>query len=174
MELNFWARLVLAVLATWRITHLLAREDGPADLVVQLRALMGSGFFGRLLDCFYCLSLWVAAPLAFLVVRAPADLFLTWLALSGAACLLERLGQEPVVIQPLPEMSGEANHGMLWTETVGDDPQADGSARRPGSTADIDPVASRVSGGRSADFRAATSGSADGSCDESETGGTLR
>ena len=40
----FWARLVLAVLATWRLTHLLAREDGPADLVVRLRARLGTGW----------------------------------------------------------------------------------------------------------------------------------
>ena len=37
VDTAFWARLVLAVLATWRLTHLLAREDGPADLLVRLR-----------------------------------------------------------------------------------------------------------------------------------------
>lgn len=119
-ELGFWARFVLAILATWRITHLLAREDGPGDVVVRLRERLGSSAFGTLMDCFYCLSLWVAAPLALLVARTPVDLLLAWPALSGAACLLERLRPEPVVIQPLPESKGETNNGMLWTEAVGD------------------------------------------------------
>lgn len=95
-------RFILAVLATWRITHLLASEDGPWDLVVRLRARLGRSFAGRLMDCFYCLSIWVAAPIAFFVTRTPMQLVVTWLALSGAACLLERIGQQPVSIQPLP------------------------------------------------------------------------
>jgi hypothetical protein len=60
---EFWPRFVLSILATWRITHLLAKEDGPADLVVRLRARFGSASAGKLMDCFNCLSVWVAAPL---------------------------------------------------------------------------------------------------------------
>ena len=117
-EIGWWARFVLAVLATWRITHLLASEDGPADLVVRLRAHLRGGFFGKLMDCFHCLSFWVAAPMSWFVSRRPVDLLLTWLALSGAACLLERLGQESVVIQPpLRETKGDVKDGMLWSET---------------------------------------------------------
>ena len=95
-------RFVLAVLATWRITHLLASEDGPWDLVVRLRARLGRSFAGSLMDCFYCLSVWVAAPMAFFVSRNPMELVVTWLALSGAACLLERIDQQPISIQALP------------------------------------------------------------------------
>ena len=40
-ELGFWPRFVLAVLATWRVTHLLASEDGPGDLIVRFRRLLG-------------------------------------------------------------------------------------------------------------------------------------
>jgi hypothetical protein len=101
-ELGFWPRFVLAVLATWRLTHLLASEDGPADLLARLRARMGHGLLGELMDCFQCLSLWVAAPLAAFVALRPWDWVLSWLALSGGACLLERLGRDPVVIQPDP------------------------------------------------------------------------
>ena len=49
-EINFWPKFVLAVLATWRITHLLANEDGPADLIVLLRTRLGNGFAGKLSD----------------------------------------------------------------------------------------------------------------------------
>ena len=92
-EGSFWIRFVLAVLATWRITHLLASEDGPADLVVRFRARLGNRLIGKLLDCFQCLSLWIALPIAFFVSWKPLDLLFTWLALSGAACLLERIGE---------------------------------------------------------------------------------
>ena len=58
----YW--LVLGILGVWRITHLFYAEDGPWDIFVRLRKLAGSGFWGKLLDCFYCLSLWIAVPFA--------------------------------------------------------------------------------------------------------------
>lgn len=82
--------LVLGVLAVWRVTHLLNGEDGPGDILVKLRRLGGDGFWGRLLDCFYCLSLWVAAPAAVLLAGDWLERGFLWLALSGGACLLER------------------------------------------------------------------------------------
>lgn len=119
-ETSLEIKLVLAVLATWRITHLLANEDGPADVIARLRARLGDGFAGKLMDCFYCLSLWVAAPAALFVCGKPPDLPLTWLALSGAACLLERMSREPAVIQPIPQTKeGDWDHGMLRSETNG-------------------------------------------------------
>jgi hypothetical protein len=80
----------IAILGVWRITHLLAAEDGPADVVVRLRRAAGDGFWGRLLDCFYCLSLWVAVPFALVVGQRWLERVLLWLALSAGAILLER------------------------------------------------------------------------------------
>jgi hypothetical protein len=118
--MDFWPQLALGILATWRITHLLVKEDGPADLVVRFRARLGHGIVGKLMDCFECLSLWVAVPIAFLVSGRPLDLLLIWLGLSGGACLLERVGQEPVVIQPMPQTTeGDTDIGMLRSETSG-------------------------------------------------------
>src|ERR1019366_970232 len=99
--LDVWARFVLAVLATWRVTHLLASEDGPADINVRFRALLGQSIVGKLMDCFNCLSLWVAALAVLFVSRKPLEWLFCWLALSGGACLLERFGHEPVVLQPV-------------------------------------------------------------------------
>jgi hypothetical protein len=83
-------RFVLAALATWRVTHLLVAEDGPADVVVRLRRRAGFGWAGDVLDCFYCLSVWVAVPFtAGLTGRRRVDP-LSCLAVSGAACLLEQ------------------------------------------------------------------------------------
>ncbi len=93
---DFVVRVVLAVLATWRISHLLAEEDGPADLILRLRRRLGDGMLGALMDCFFCLSLWVAVPLTFLLTNDPLMWVVCWLAVSGAACLLQRLTAPPV------------------------------------------------------------------------------
>jgi hypothetical protein len=79
---------ILCTLAVWRIAHLLSQEDGPFDAVIKFRKLFGQGFFGSLLDCFYCLSLWIAIPFAILLSNAWLQGIITWLALSGASCLL--------------------------------------------------------------------------------------
>jgi hypothetical protein len=89
MEAGFY-RLVLGLLCVWRITHLLVAEDGPWDLSVRLRRAAGSGFWGKLLDCFECLSLWVAVPFAAVLGSSWLERGLCWLGFSAAAILLEK------------------------------------------------------------------------------------
>jgi Protein of unknown function (DUF1360) len=99
---EFVVRFVLAVLATWRVTHLLADEDGPADVIVRLRSTLGNSIAGSLMDCFNCLSLWIAAPTALFVAHSLVRWTISWLAISGAACLLQRIGEPPVVFESGP------------------------------------------------------------------------
>ena len=82
--------LVIGVLGVWRVTHLLWGEDGPFDVLVRIRRLFGNGVFGQMLDCFYCLSLWVAMPFAWVLATTWRERALLWLAFSGGASLLER------------------------------------------------------------------------------------
>ena len=96
----YW--FLLGVLAVWRITHLLQAEDGPWDLVIRLRKLAGNGFWGNLMDCFYCLSLWVALPIALLIGDSHVERFLLWMALSAAAILLERITHREQDPPPAP------------------------------------------------------------------------
>jgi hypothetical protein len=117
---NLWFRLVLALLATWRVSHLLADEDGPADVIARMRAWLGDRMIGKLMDCFNCLSLWIAAPAALFVSRRPWEWFVTWLALSGGACLLQQFHHDPVVIEPVSEFEEGELHHVLRTETRGD------------------------------------------------------
>jgi Protein of unknown function (DUF1360) len=84
-------RFLLGTLFVWRITHLLNAEDGPWDVVVRLRRQAGEGFFGQALDCFYCLSMWIAAPVAIGLRKKVGDCILLWPALSAGAILLERV-----------------------------------------------------------------------------------
>ncbi|MBW8875771.1 MAG: hypothetical protein JF614_12470 [Acidobacteria bacterium] len=84
-------KFALGVLCVWRITHLLAAEDGPGDILVRFRRSLGDGFWGTLLDCFYCLSLWIAIPVALLIGQDWSTRCLLWFALSAAAILIERI-----------------------------------------------------------------------------------
>jgi len=86
----YW--LTLGILGVWRVTHLLNAEDGPADLLVRLRRMAGPGVWGSLLDCFYCLSVWIAVPFAFLLGDSWKERLLLWPAMSAGAILLERIG----------------------------------------------------------------------------------
>ena len=100
MRADVWFRFVTAALAVWRLSRLLAAEDGPWDIVVRIRCRLGSGNWGRLIDCFYCLSVWISIPFAFYVVNGVLDRFVVWLALSGAASLANQFIKEPIIFEP--------------------------------------------------------------------------
>ncbi|MGG9961708.1 DUF1360 domain-containing protein [Ferruginibacter sp. SUN106] len=85
-----WFSFLMISLVTWRITHLLSKEDGPFDIIFLLRKKAGAGFFGSLLDCFYCVSVWVAFPFGIVTGNDWWEKLLYWWAFSGAACLLEQ------------------------------------------------------------------------------------
>ncbi|MFL6260499.1 MAG: hypothetical protein ACJ76Y_12365 [Thermoanaerobaculia bacterium] len=97
----------LAILCVWRITHLLQAEDGPWDLVVRLRRVAGGGFAGELLDCFYCLSLWISAPFAWGSGETWRERLLLWPALSAVAIFLERLTAPPTGSPPVSFVADE-------------------------------------------------------------------
>lgn len=114
-----WYWLTLGGLAIWRLTHLLVAEDGPWDLFVRLRRAAGTGVLGELLDCFYCLSLWIAAPLAYLIGGSWPERALLWPALSALACALERLTSPPAPPPPALYREDEgATDELLRPETT--------------------------------------------------------
>jgi hypothetical protein len=99
---ELWERFAAATLATWRIAHLLAYEDGPWDVLFRLRAWLGYSLWGKLIDCFNCLSIWVAALFVPVVTVRFPEAALIWVALSGAACLLERSTAPSIQIDRSP------------------------------------------------------------------------
>lgn len=113
--MTFWPKFCLAVLATWRVAHLLAYEDGPFDVLARIRHRLGSGWVGTLIDCFRCLSVWIAAPAAFFVGGTAIEMVFVWLAVSGAACILEQPDRKPPVwIQPVSDANERSvEDGML-------------------------------------------------------------
>jgi hypothetical protein len=110
----YW--MLLGTLAVWRVTHFLHAEDGPADVALRLRTSAGAGFWGRLLGCFYCLSLWSSVPFAVVIGSGVIEILLLWLALSAGAILLERLTQ----VGPAPAVTieqGEDSDELLRTKS---------------------------------------------------------
>jgi|SRR5215469_10366980 len=91
MESPIFYRLILWILAAWRVTHLLNAEDEPWNILARFRHWISSRLDGKLVDCFYCLSLWIAAPCAFLLGSTWPERVLLWPALSGGAILVEHI-----------------------------------------------------------------------------------
>ncbi len=128
--MGVWYRLVLGVLVTWRLTHLLHAEHGPWRLIGRFRSAVSRiEILRQLFDCFYCLSMWVAAPLAYLLGDTWAERTLLLPALSGAAILLERVtNREP----PMPHYveDPEVTDGLLWKKPH-DDARDDDAGSKP-------------------------------------------
>ena len=90
-------QIAIMLLAVWRVTHLIQAEDGPFDLIFKIRKLAGNNFPGQLMDCFYCLSMWVALLPGFYFGAGWDQKIILWLALSGGAILIEKFSDK----QPL-------------------------------------------------------------------------
>lgn len=108
----YW--LILGVLVVWRVTHLLHAEDGPWELIAKMRDALGRSFLGKLFDCFYCLSLWIALPLAWFLGSDVRHRLLLWPALSAGAILIERVTHREEV-PPAPYVEGEIDDELLRT-----------------------------------------------------------
>lgn len=115
----FWPRFTCASLATWRLAHLLAQEDGPGDVVLRLRARLGATLAGDAMDCIHCMALWIAAPMALVVAHDGAGWLLAWLAIAGAASLAARLAERSA---PINEGERDA---LLWTGASAARPDTD-------------------------------------------------
>ncbi len=110
----FW--LLLGILGVWRLTHLFHAEDGPWNLLRGLRRILGTGFWGGLVDCFYCLSLWVAAPFAWFVGEGMKEKLFLWPALSAGAILLERVTSRQEEVPPAPYIEQSEDQDVLRTQ----------------------------------------------------------
>lgn len=56
--------IVLAVLATYRVSHLIVAEDGPADVFLKIRDLIyakgNDNWVERGFSCVLCVSFWLS------------------------------------------------------------------------------------------------------------------
>lgn len=90
--------MAVAVLATWRLTHLLAEESGPWAIFVALRAMFGiehdgdgkavswpTSGLGAAFGCVFCLSLWIAPIVLLLLIVAPV---VAWILAASAGAII--------------------------------------------------------------------------------------
>lgn len=100
MSIDPWACLIVGSLATWRFSLMLVVDYGPGDVFQALRVKAGvyilgddgrpETFFGKLLECVWCTSVWVAVGV-FLILLTPLWPVLIPFALSAAAILMNSL-----------------------------------------------------------------------------------
>jgi len=80
--------------AVWRFSHRFAEEGSRQRWIVRLRGGRGPALLPRARHHLFRLSLWVALPVAVLTSSGWLGLFIHWLALFGAASLLEKSTQD--------------------------------------------------------------------------------
>jgi hypothetical protein len=78
-------------IVVWRVTHLITAEDGPFDLILKFRKLLGNSFLGKLMDCFYCASVWVGLAAVLCISRNWVDILILTFYYSGTAVIIEKL-----------------------------------------------------------------------------------
>ena len=96
-----WLRWLFAALAVYRLSQLVALDDGPWDWLLRFRTWAGCydrgengepmTTWGKLFECPYCLAVWFALPVLILVLTASVvgDMLLAWWGLAGAQALME-------------------------------------------------------------------------------------
>ena len=97
-------KFILIGMAVWRLSSLLANEDGPFDVFARIRNLLGvkyrneggelgesfgTNWISKGIICTWCVSVWVGA----IVALSLSDDFVTWLihtlALSTTAIIID-------------------------------------------------------------------------------------
>lgn len=91
--------LIVGALATWRLSHLLIKEDGPYDVFGRLRDAVGITYdersrpvagseLAKIFLCFWCMSIWVG--LFITLLTAPRRWYINALAYSAVTIGIER------------------------------------------------------------------------------------
>lgn len=85
-----------SALAVWRVTALIAYESGPFRILDRLRGSMVGLRLDRLVGCFHCLAIWVAAAAVLVVYEVSRWSVLLWLAMAGIVSIVERWLGAPI------------------------------------------------------------------------------
>lgn len=115
-----WLGMLVLALAAWRLSYMLVRESGPADMFGRFRYFVGlrslpikdetgqlmvgksaKNWVAELLDCIWCTSIWTAGGLVginflvrafnFVALRLAFDLIVSVLALSAGAIVFNEI-----------------------------------------------------------------------------------
>lgn len=89
-----WLLLVLLTLAVYRVSHMLAYEDGPFDVFARMRGAVGqASWIGRGLHCVLCLSFWLSLVVFFLLYPVVGVVMgvVAWQAVAGGVLVLHKV-----------------------------------------------------------------------------------
>lgn len=100
-------QIIIAILATYRLSQLLPEDDGPLFIFTRLRGYTARkaeksgdplGLWSNIdsgINCVYCCGLYAALLVVALVMTQNfyANLFLLWFAIAGGQTLIERLSK---------------------------------------------------------------------------------
>jgi hypothetical protein len=118
-ELSFNLRLVLAVLATYRIARLVVIDVGPFRLLETIRRFCGRMAAKRSplwitiadgMNCAFCMGEWIAIILLILALKPTflGDLFLLWQAIAGAQTFVQVISEKEINIEIIKEEIDDA------------------------------------------------------------------
>lgn len=80
-------KLLIVTLATYRLSQMMTKEDGPGDVLKTFREQYPAG---GLMTCHKCLSVWLAPVLWVMYDSTPTRPLVEAIAASGGALLLHR------------------------------------------------------------------------------------
>jgi hypothetical protein len=97
--------ILLAILACYRVSELIAIDDGPYKVFSRLRQGLGRraaleqrwnkegvwSNLAELVQCPYCIGVWVAALFALLLAGDVKEFLLMWLGIAGGQSVLQGL-----------------------------------------------------------------------------------
>lgn len=91
LVLQLW--ITLATLATYRLSRMIALEDGPADVFSSTREWVGQlTWTGRGLHCVLCLSFWLSWLVALLLPLATwQEYILASLGIAGGVVVIHKV-----------------------------------------------------------------------------------
>lgn len=99
---DFWISFAVASFACYRISRMIAQEEGPFEIFLDLRTFIwekgkGKAWVEKGISCPLCWSFWIAIPIALLVTLQLHyewyAFFWLWFALSGTASFLYKVEQ---------------------------------------------------------------------------------
>lgn len=101
MNSDIWISLVVATFVVYRISRMIALEEGPFEVFTTIRTILYNTkypeWIRRGIICPLCIGWWIALPIAILVTyQVHLDwyaVFWLWFALSGSASFLYKLEQ---------------------------------------------------------------------------------
>ena len=92
-----WLTALVAVLASYRVAHAIAREEGPFSVFAVIRGRLDPNqetWVGRGISCAACVSVWTSLVMVLAILYLPEVIMIPlvfWLAVAGGGLILNKV-----------------------------------------------------------------------------------